>query len=73
MRAMWLEFPEQTETYDMNTQFMFGHAILFAPKVNNPTTILSSLQKQEINFFLPNNNIWYNYQTKVEESLTGQW
>lgn len=43
MRAMWLEFPEQTETYDMNTQFMFGHAILFAPKVNNPTTILSSL------------------------------
>lgn len=33
MRPMWYEFPDDIETLDMSTQFMFGDAILVAPKI----------------------------------------
>jgi hypothetical protein len=52
---------------------MVGSGILFAPKVNKPSTILSTLQKQQINFYLPSSEVWYNYQTKVEETVVGEW
>jgi alpha-glucosidase (family GH31 glycosyl hydrolase) len=70
---MWHEFSDQSETYEIYTQFMVGSSILFAPKVTKPSPILSSLQMQEVNFYLPTNEIWYNYQTKVQEPLTGVW
>lgn len=73
MRPMWHEFPDQPATYDINTQYMIGKGILFAPKVTRPTTIMSSIEKQEINFYLPEGEKWYNYQTKLEETQTGVW
>ena len=39
MRAMWNEFPDDPDTYDIYTQFMFGDSILFAPKVTKPTEL----------------------------------
>lgn len=33
MRPMWYEFSHNSVTYDMNSQFMIGDSILFAPKV----------------------------------------
>lgn len=73
MRPIWQEFPNQPETYEIYTQFMVGSGILFAPKVTTPTEILSSLHKQEVNFYLPKDKIWYNYQSKVQEPETGVW
>lgn len=74
MRPMWHEFPDQPATYEIYTQYMVGgKGILFAPKVIRPSTILSSFEKQEINFYLPTGEKWYNYQTKLEETQTGVW
>lgn len=73
MRPMWQEFPDMPETYDINSQFMVGTSLLFAPKVNTPTQLQSSLKMQEIDFYLPLGEIWYNWQTKLEEPLTGVW
>lgn len=73
MRAMWNEFPDTPDVYEINSQFMVGSGILFAPKVNKPSTILSSLQLQQINFYLPSSEVWYNYQTKIEEAVVGEW
>lgn len=36
MRPMWHEFPNDPATYDINSQFMIGSGILFAPKVLEP-------------------------------------
>jgi len=32
-RPMWNEFPDNINVYDINSQFMVGNSILFAPKV----------------------------------------
>ena len=58
---MWHEFPDNTDVYDMYTQYMVGSGILFAPKVTKPSAILSSVEMQEINFYLPAGNVWYNH------------
>jgi alpha-glucosidase len=37
IRPMWYEFPDDTELYEISSQFMFGDSILFAPKISKPT------------------------------------
>ena len=39
MRAMFIDFPEDTETYSLSEQYMFGRNILVAPIVNESQTI----------------------------------
>jgi len=53
LRPMWHEFPDNSELYEISSQFMVGDGILFAPKVIEPTFELSELQMQEIEFYLP--------------------
>lgn len=33
MRPMWQEFPDDPNTFELSDQFMFGDAILVAPKI----------------------------------------
>lgn len=73
MRAMWNEFPDDVSVYEIYTQFMVGNSLLFAPKVTKPTEILSQMQLQEVNYYLPVESRWFNYQTKVENTKVGQW
>jgi alpha-glucosidase (family GH31 glycosyl hydrolase) len=35
MRPMWQEFPQDENTFAMETQFMFGDALLVAPKLDS--------------------------------------
>jgi alpha-glucosidase (family GH31 glycosyl hydrolase) len=41
MKAMWNEFPNDLSVYEIDTQFMVGNSLLFAPKVTKPTELLS--------------------------------
>ena len=73
LRTMWQEFPDDLEVYDINSQFMIGDGILFAPKVTEPTAELIQSFKQQVNYYLPISARWYNYQTKLEETEVGKW
>ena len=63
LRPMWFEFPDETDLYTMDSQFMFGESMLVAPKISQPGP-LSEWQEQEVNFYLPKSATWYNYYTK---------
>lgn len=39
MRAMFIDFPEDTEAYSLNEQYMFGRNILVAPIVHESQTV----------------------------------
>lgn len=41
MKAMWNEFSNDLSVYEIDTQFMVGNSLLFAPKVTKPTELLS--------------------------------
>lgn len=41
LRPMWNDFPDDNEVYEINSQFMVGDSILFAPKVIKPSELLS--------------------------------
>ena len=45
MRPMWMEFPDQSEFLDVETQFMFGNSFLVAPKLTEPDDFLSSMHR----------------------------
>ena len=60
MRTMWSEFPDDTTTYTVDTQFMFGRWFMVAPKITAPTAELESEQKQSVTYTLPRNTQWYN-------------
>lgn len=70
---MWAAYPDQTQFYDVATQFMFGSAIMVAPKVTRPDQVLASLHMQEVSYLLPENEVWYNYYSKVKNTKTGEW
>ncbi len=54
MRAMFLEFPEDPRTYDIQDQFLFGHDLLVAP-------VLREAQAER-GVYLPAGD-WYDYWT----------
>ena len=35
IRPMWHEFPKDTQTFEMDDQFMFGESIMVAPDLTN--------------------------------------
>ena len=59
MRPMWLEFPNESDFYDMETQFMLGDSLLVAPKIEAPTDDQEAEQVQEVTFTLPEGAVWY--------------
>lgn len=50
MRAMYVEFPEDQVSWDLDTQFMLGSNLLVAPVFSNG----------DVEFYLPKGN-WYGY------------
>ena len=38
MRAMFLDFADDTNTYNLDQQYMFGHSLLVAPVMNEGET-----------------------------------
>jgi len=58
MRAMFLDNPEDTNTYDLEEQYMFGSSLLVAPVVQEGQTVKS--------VYLPEGewiDFWYNAMT----------
>ena len=43
VRPVWFEFSEQPKFYKLESQFMFGDAILVAPKLATPTKALEKM------------------------------
>ena len=64
MRPMVMEFPMDTETYSLDTQFMFGEEMLVAPVVKK-----SARSK---NLYLPE-GIWIDFNDKKSEFSGEQW
>ena len=62
---MWQDFPDDINTYDITTQFMWGNAFLVAPKITPPNDELIEMHKQSVDYFLPTGYVWYNYDTKL--------
>jgi alpha-glucosidase len=54
MRPMFLEFPDDPRTYDLDTQFMFGDTLLVAPVVED--------RARQRPVYLPK-GVWYDYWT----------
>lgn len=55
LRPMFLEFPDDPRTYDLDTQFMFGDALLVAPVVEEAA--------RERSVYLPKGATWFDYWT----------
>jgi len=72
VRPMWFEFPDLSEFYTTETQFMLGDSMLVAPKIDTPTDELEAQKMQEVTFTLPESAKWYNYYSKKVEQVTGQ-
>lgn len=73
MRPMWMEFPDQAEFLDVDTQFMLGRSFLVAPKITEPDAILASVHRQQVKYLLPEGAYWYNYISKQKNTVTGEW
>ena len=64
MRPMVMEFPMDTETYSLDTQFMFGEEMLVAPVVKKSA--------RSRNLYLPE-GIWIDFNDKKSEFSGEQW
>ena len=73
MRPMWMEFPDQAEFLDVDTQFMLGRSFLVAPKITEPDAILADMHRQPVKYLLPKGEYWYNYISKQKNTVTGEW
>lgn len=65
MRPMWMEFPTDTNTFSMGSQFMFGSDMLVAPKLGEPISFSSVMNGiYNTTVYLPPASDWYFYNTK---------
>lgn len=64
MRPMVMEFPTDTETYSLDTQFMFGEEMLVAPVVKKSA--------RSRNLYLPEGT-WIDFNDKKSEFGGEQW
>ncbi|KAK9880759.1 hypothetical protein WA026_013081 [Henosepilachna vigintioctopunctata] len=62
-RPLMVEFPEDANTYDIDTSFLWGSALLIAPVLEN--------DPQSISVYLPK-GVWYNYYTLEALQSGGQ-
>ncbi|CDW88377.1 neutral alpha-glucosidase ab [Stylonychia lemnae] len=73
MRPIWFNFPSQSSHFNNQHQFMIGDSFLIVPKLqyhekDKEVNDEESQNEQEkyyiLNYTLPKDNIWYNYETK---------
>eukprot|EP00347_Sterkiella_histriomuscorum_P011592 403371866 len=77
IRPMWFEFPEDPNTFNLQTQFMFGQNLLISPKLykanlssseNNTIPSFFELGKGSIYYqvetYFPEKKIWYYWYDK---------
>lgn len=55
-RPLFIEFPEDTNTYNIDTQFLWGSGFMIAPVLEDNTT--------NVNVYLPN-GVWYDFYNKT--------
>ncbi|XP_072023564.1 neutral alpha-glucosidase AB-like isoform X2 [Amphiura filiformis] len=55
MRPMWVEFPSDEKTFDMEDQYMIGDALLVKPVTTAGTTHQTT--------YLPGEDVWYDLAT----------
>jgi mannosyl-oligosaccharide alpha-1,3-glucosidase len=72
VRPMWFEFPEESNQFSIDSQFMLGDSMLVAPKIDTPTAELEAQHMQEVTFTLPTGAKWYNNYSKKVETVTGE-
>ncbi|MDR0428396.1 MAG: DUF5110 domain-containing protein [Dysgonamonadaceae bacterium] len=60
IRAMYIEYPEEEESYENPQQFLFGDLLLGAP-VTEAGEGENKLASQDV--WLPAGNVWYNFFT----------
>jgi len=66
MRALYLEYSDDRNTYNIDHEYMFGDSILVAP-------VLKPLSESTIReVYLPR-GIWFDYFTREKIESTGQW
>lgn len=71
IRPMWMEFPRDELTFDLNHQFMFGHDILVSPKIGHPCVENAIAgATTEISVYLPPTSQWYDIYSKLEMDLS---
>ena len=67
MRALFMDFPQDTTVYDMNNQYMFGRSLLVVPVTRpmyvdeNRTVNLKNVQTTEV--YLPAGVNWFDFWT----------
>lgn len=74
MRALFMDFSQDTAVYDLDSQYMFGRSLLVAP-VTRPMYVDKSrtvdLKKiQTTNVYLPSGSDWFDFWTG--ERLSGR-
>ena len=65
IRPMWMEFPQNEMTFELNRQFMFGSQVLVAPKMGDQhpsMPLFGGVTKVEV--YLPPTEEWYDIYSK---------
>jgi len=65
MRPMWMEFPQNEMTFELNRQFMFGSQVLVSPKMGDQhpsMNLFGGVTKVEV--YLPPTDEWYELYSK---------
>ena len=58
MRPLWYEFPEATDAYEVQSEFMFGSSMLVAPVLEAGATSVEA--------YLPTGARWFDAHTGQE-------
>lgn len=66
IRPLWYEFPTDTNTFGISTQFMWGDSILVAPKLGAPAALSIAMNGiYNLSVYLPPSVDWYYYYNKA--------
>eukprot|EP00941_MAST-03F_sp_MAST-3F-sp1_P001329 g1329.t1 len=75
VRPLLLHFPLDTETYNLDTQFMLGSELIIVPVLRPPRVSIDLKKSQSVNVYLPFGlwrRLWDEEPNSVIESLGGK-
>lgn len=71
MRPLWVEFPQDANTFKLSESFMWGPSVLVAPKAGEPFKCFEVACLTNpfwiVDAYLPPESEWYNYYSKRHE------